>query len=101
MAGESTALVSLEPVRPVSTALCKGGGLQGCLVECYVEEWPGPASERRVSRELAEGGDRLCLLRLLECSCGDRTLCLQAMVWKLWWLDTVISASHATETVLS
>lgn len=45
MAGESTALVSLEPVPLVSTAPWKGGGLWGCLVEWYVEEWPGPASE--------------------------------------------------------
>lgn len=43
MAGESTALVSLQPV--CSSALCKGGGLWGLLVEWYVEEWLGPASE--------------------------------------------------------
>lgn len=45
MAEESIALVSLEPVPLVSTALLKGGELWACLVERYVEEGPRPASK--------------------------------------------------------
>lgn len=50
MAREGTVPVSLEPVPRVSFALCKGGGLADCLMELYVQEWPGPAS--RIVKEV-------------------------------------------------
>lgn len=45
MAREGAVLVNLEHILLVTIALCKGGGLGGCLMELYIEEWPGPASE--------------------------------------------------------